>query len=80
MMGQYVFKGSFLVVQSGLKRVKYFHLTWKANTAQCRKVYMVQESISLPFSQSAHGDRKGESGGEGVSVKEPKLGPLKLQS
>ena len=26
------------------------------------------------------GDREGASGGEGVSVKEPKLGPLKLQS
>lgn len=44
-MGQYVFKGSFLVVQSVLKHVKYFHLTWEANTACCREVCMVQESI-----------------------------------
>lgn len=54
MIGQCVFKGSFLVVQSGLKHVKHFHLTWKANTAQGRKVYMAQESIWLPLGQSAH--------------------------
>lgn len=64
-MGQYVFRGSLLVVQSGFKHVKHFHLTWKANTAQGRKVYMAQDSIWVPLGQSAHTPREMTVTGKG---------------